>query len=210
MRKGTASIEVMLILPLLLSIIIILLDALFIFYQSSVLEAELLSIQLSLAENLAQNSDANIISAYSDLELGNVEQSQRNSRRLSDNFHLGLSESQLKSRFQAALKQSRGSSYYRLTSFQSSLHFDLLRPYYQLDYQLIINSPFASLTGPILNNYKIFKGEMRVNVNSQLQEMNDIVILMDRLAKVQEVIQLIRRARGEIQKCLAKINYYQQ
>ncbi len=206
MRKGSASIEVMLLLPIMLAVFILLIDTLFILYHRSIVEAEIDVIALNLRQQLAQAPDDYLLSPDSDLSFGNINSQFQTERGIFDYFHLGLSSGSIDTRFGQALANARGNQHYHLKSAHSSINFDAFRPQLKLSYQVEVHSPFSALTGNTLHNLRQVKGEIHLKLSNKFQHINDVRTLMDKLSEIEEVINLVKTARSEIKKWLSKIN----
>ncbi len=200
-RVGSVTVEAMVLTPLLLFLFICLIDVLFIAHNRVVARADLALLKNSLQQHLAESTDTWTVDGQSDWRVGNVAESVRVDRGLSDLFHLFLNEADLASRASRAIEQSGHAALYEADlSFSTSAH--LFTAHYVMRYDCVIHSPFQFVTNHFFGGYQSMSGEMSIPCHSHRQQLHDIALLIDQIEQLGRIEALVKTIRGVLINCL--------
>ncbi len=201
-RKGSFTVEAMMLTPLLMFFFICLIDVLFIAHNRVVAQADLSLIKSSLQQHLAESTDAWTVSGQSDWQSGNIARSIQVERGLSDMFHLFLSDDALLERTAKAVRQAGHGALYEVENLEIKARARLFDGNYTVRYQYKIHSPFQFLTNHVFSSYQTMQGELTIPCHSHRQQLHDIALLIDHIEQLKRVEALVKTIRGVLINCL--------
>ncbi len=200
-RKGVATIEAMLLTPIILFLFICIVDMAFIVHNRMVAQADLQLIKQIANDYLAQATDAHLTSSASDWRTGKTAIAIKNKRGIVDMFHLFLDDQAFENRVRQQLNRHNRQQLYQLKKLSISRNLYFFNTQYNLNYDIAIRSPFAFITGHIFGNYQTLSGSIRLDSYSHLQQMHDIELVFDHLEKLSKIETLIKAIRGVLINC---------
>lgn len=204
-RRGVLTIEVIIILPIVFSVIILCVDMLFIAHNRVVAFGEVTQLEQNLREHLSQSPDHWTLNSACDLKNGNIDNALKTSRKYKDIFHLGLSGKAVAERATAALGNSSAANLYSVEQLDCSYQFDLFGGSYIIDYTIRLDSPLKAFTHAVFDDYSILRGRLRIPVKNTSQQMAQMAIMIDRIEQVEEIETLLKTVRGVLIKWLQAI-----
>ncbi len=200
-RKGVTTIEAMLLTPIILFLFICIIDMAFIVHNRIVAQADLQLIKQIAEDYLAQSTDDYFTSSTSDWRTGKMVIAVKSQRSIVDMFHLFLDNRAFEDRVKERLNRQNRRQLYQLKQLSINSNVYFFNTEYSLNYDFAIRSPFGFMTDHFFDKYQSLSGSIRLDSYSHLQQMHDIELVFDHVAKLSQIEALIKAIRGVLINC---------
>jgi hypothetical protein len=190
-NKGSHSLEVALLMPVLIVIIILIIDHSIYLHNRLTVLAQLDTMHRAVARHVSDASLQWLVNEESDLEYGNIHANKKYEKSLLDSLTIVIKESDLMDRITKELDESVQDAVAEIEIDQITLRQILFRKHVVFKYSIQVYSPFSKWTRNTAHN-GIIHQEVVLQPESILEEYHTIDTLLDSLGSSSDIQSLIQ------------------